>query len=70
MLDDLLEYRDHPTLEERQRLAEAFGTLFSRKTGYSALDERIALTCAKKTSLLMVLAHPVRQHGTPVAMAA
>ena len=31
---------------------------FATKTGYWALDERIGLTRAKKTSLLMVLVHP------------
>jgi hypothetical protein len=69
--DDLLAYRDHPTLEERQRLVEAFGTLFSRKTGYWALDERIALTRAKKTSLLIVLAHPeIPLHNNPAELGA
>ena len=32
--------------------------MFSTKTGYWALDQRIALTWAKKASLLMVLEHP------------
>ena len=32
-----------------------FDALFATKTGYWALDERIGLTRAKKTSLLMVL---------------
>ena len=35
-----------------------FDALFATKTGYWALDERIGLTRAKKTSLLMVLVHP------------
>ena len=34
-----------------------FDALFTTKTGYWALDERIGLTRAKKTSLLMVLVH-------------
>ena len=32
--------------------------LFATQTGYEALDERIAKTRAKKTSLLLVLKHP------------
>ena len=69
--DDLLAYREHPCTEARQRLAEAFDTLFSRKTGYWALDERIALTHAKKTSLLMVLAHPeLPLHNNPAELGA
>jgi hypothetical protein len=69
--DDLLAYRDHPTVEERQRLLDAFETLFSQKTGYWALDERIALTRAKKTSLLMVLSHPeIPLHNNPAELGA
>lgn len=55
---ELLAYRQQPTLEERRRLEAEFDTLFATKTGYWALDERIALTWAKKASLLMVLEHP------------
>jgi hypothetical protein len=55
---ELLAYRQLPTLEERTRLETEFDTLFATKTGYWALDERIALTRAKKGSLLMVLEHP------------
>ncbi|NCP87824.1 MAG: hypothetical protein CO094_12905 [Anaerolineae bacterium CG_4_9_14_3_um_filter_57_17] len=36
----------------------AFDDLFATQTGYEALDERIAKTRAKKTSLLLVLKHP------------
>lgn len=35
-----------------------FDTLFATKTGYDDLDQRIAKTRAKKTSLLQVLQHP------------
>jgi hypothetical protein len=51
-------YAEAPTVAERERLAEAFEVLFGRRTGYWALDERIALTRAKKVELLVVLAHP------------
>ncbi len=54
---ELLVYRQQPTLEERTRLEAQFDTLFATKTGYWTLDERIALTRAKKGSLLMVLEH-------------
>lgn len=69
--DDLLAYREHPCAAARQRLADAFDTLFTRKTGYWALDERIALTLAKKTSLLMVLTHPeIELHNNPAELGA
>ncbi len=55
---ELLAYRRQPTLEARTRLEAQFDILFATKTGYWALDERIALTRAKKPSLLMALEHP------------
>src|SRR5437870_1652439 len=54
----LLAYREQPMPEEARRLHEEFEALFSTVTGYNALDERIAKTRAKKSCLLMVLAHP------------
>ncbi len=64
---ELLAYRRQPTPEERQRLEKRFDALFTIKTGYGALDERIALTLAKKANLLMVLAHPeIPLHNNPV----
>ena len=69
--DQLLAYREQPTADERQRLDAAFDTLFSRKTGYWDLDERIALTRAKKASLLLVLAHPeIPLHNNPAELGA
>jgi FtsZ-binding cell division protein ZapB len=56
--DELLVYREQPTLEERTRLEARFETLFTTTTGYWALDERIRKTWAKKESLLRVLVHP------------
>jgi len=56
--DQLLAYREKPTAEEHKRLENQFDTLFATKTGYDDLDQRIAKTRAKKTSLLMVLQHP------------
>jgi len=69
--DDLLAYRAQPTPEERTRLAAAFDTLFTTVTGYQALDQRIAMTRAKKTSLLMVLEHPeIPLHNNPAELGA
>jgi transposase IS66 family protein len=56
--DELLAYRQDPTPKERVRLTNEFDTLFATVTGYRALDERIALTRAKKASLLLVLTYP------------
>jgi hypothetical protein len=69
--DELLAYREQPTATERQRLGDAFDALFSQKTGYWALDERIALTRAKKASLLLVLEHPeILLHNNPAELGA
>jgi hypothetical protein len=68
---DLRRYQEQPTLEERQRLAAAFDRLFATRTGYLALDERIALTRAKQAELLAVLEHPeVPLHNNPAELAA
>ena len=56
--DELLAYREWPTVEERTRLEARFETLFTTTTGYWALDKRIRKTWAKQASLLLVLAHP------------
>ena len=66
---ELLAYRQQPTPEERTRLEREFDRLFATETAYWALDQRIALTRAKKTSLLMVLAHPeIPLHNNPVEL--
>ena len=54
----MLAYREKPTAEERKRLESQFDSLFATQTGYDDLDQRIAKTRAKKTSLLQVLQHP------------
>lgn len=54
----LQHYRDGPTTAEADRLRLQFDELFSRRTGYDALDDRIAKTAAKKEELLTVLDHP------------
>jgi hypothetical protein len=69
--DQLLAYREQPTPEEATRLAGEFETLFATITGYQALDERIAKTRAKKSGLLMVLAHPeLPLHNNPAELGA
>jgi len=51
-------YRDGPTAAEAERLRREFDALFRTRTGYAALDDRIAKTAAKKDELLTVLDHP------------
>jgi Transposase IS66 family len=55
---ELVAYRATPTAAEAARLGAAFDTLFSRETGYAALDDRIAKTNAKRAQLLVVLDQP------------
>ncbi|RPI71695.1 MAG: hypothetical protein EHM38_03430 [Geobacteraceae bacterium] len=56
--DQLLAYRQKPSPEEALRLETEFDRLFSTHTGYDGLDQTIAKTRAKKTSLLLVLKYP------------
>ena len=56
--DQLLAYQAQPNPERAGQLSHAFDELFSTVTTYTALDERIAKTQAKKTELLLVLEHP------------
>jgi hypothetical protein len=67
----LLVYRGHPTEEDRIRSSSEFDDLFSTATGYDALDERIAKTKGKKTSMLIVLEHPeIPLHNNSAELAA
>jgi Transposase IS66 family len=54
----LQRYRDGPSPTEADRLRREFETLFSTRTGYDALDDRIAKTQAKQSELLTVLSCP------------
>jgi hypothetical protein len=54
----LLEFKENPSSEKAKLLSAEFDLLFSTKTSYQALDERIAKTKANKTQLLMVLKYP------------
>ena len=53
----LLQYRQNPSNPEHTRLDHLFDEIFSTVTGYDALDQRIAKTKAKKSSMLIVLDH-------------
>jgi Transposase IS66 family len=55
---ELRAYQQAPTADEAARLASAFDTLVATRTGYGALDDRIAKTAAKKHALLRVLDKP------------
>jgi hypothetical protein len=54
----LFEYKHNPSPERAESLSAEFDTLFSTKTGYDELDERIARSKTKKVELLTVLKHP------------
>ncbi len=54
----LYKYKHNPSPEFGKLLSEEFDTLFSTKTGYIALDERIVKSKAKKKELLNVLDYP------------
>jgi hypothetical protein len=69
--NELQAYRKQPTPEESARLEAEFDKLFSTRTGFDALDARIAKTKAKKESLLMVLKHPeIPLHNNPAELEA
>jgi hypothetical protein len=55
----LQRYRAGPSDEQATLLRLDFDELFSTRTGYAALDDRIAKTAAKKGELLTVLSEPV-----------
>jgi hypothetical protein len=66
---ELRAYQEQPTPAEAARLEVAFDTLFGERTGLALLDHRIALTQAKKTELLAVLAHPeLPLHNNPAEL--
>src|SRR5205085_6606250 len=66
-----LAYRSHPNPEDAHSLRAEFEQLFEQTTGYQQLDERLALTLAKKEALLMVLSHPeILLHNNPSELVA
>ncbi len=54
----LFVYKQRPSAERAESLSAEFDILFSTRTGYDDLDERIAKSHAKKQELLTVLRHP------------
>ena len=67
---ELTEYKNNPNEEEKIRLSALFDEIFSTKTGYDQLDERIKLTKAKKDSLLVALDYPdTPLHNNPAELA-
>ncbi len=54
----LLLYKQSPSQEKATELSAEFDDLFSTKTNYQALNERIAKSSAKKKELLLVLKYP------------
>jgi hypothetical protein len=67
----LVAYRAAPTAADRDRLRVDFATLVARRTGYQALDERIAKTAYNRDLLLLVLDHPeIPLHNNAMELAA
>ena len=65
------QYRGMPTPAMAKQLQKEFDGLFATRTGYDALDERIAATGGKRSSLLTVLAHPETPlHNNPAELGA
>lgn len=54
----LLDYKKTPLPETAESLSVEFDQLFSTKTGYNDLDDRILKTKNKKDNLLLVLQYP------------
>jgi hypothetical protein len=69
--DRLLEFKQNPRPEDRTKLEKEFDDLFSKKTGYDQLDERISKTFEKKANLLQVLDCPeIPLHNNPAELGA
>lgn len=67
----LLGYKEKPTITAAKQLQASFDKLFSTKTGYDALDDRIEKTYAKKIALLLVLEFPfLPLHNNPAELGA
>lgn len=56
--ESLRQYRASPSAERAASLRLEFDELFASRTGYAALDARIAKTALKRTELLTVLSDP------------
>lgn len=63
---ELKNYKENPNSHLKESMLEKFDNLFTMKTGYSDLDERIAKTLSKKIELLPVLEKPyLPLHNNP-----
>lgn len=68
---ELLKYKLSPSNVIAKKLSREFDALFSTKTGYPALDERISRTLSKKKSLLLPLVFPfLPLHNNPAELGA
>ena len=68
---DLKAYQKNPTTIGAEQLSTRFDEIFSKKTGYEQLDDRIEKIKAKKGELLVVLKHPyVPLHNNSSELAA
>jgi hypothetical protein len=66
---ELEQYQGAPTPATAERLQKEFDGLCATRTGYDALDARIAATGGKRSSLLTVLAHPETPlHNNPAEL--
>ncbi len=69
--DRLLAFKQNPSTEGGTKLEKEFDELFSRKTGYDQLDERISKTFEKKANLLKALGNPdLPLHNNPAELGA
>jgi hypothetical protein len=67
----LLGYREAPSVERAKVLRQEFEQMVAQRTGYAALDERIAKTAANGELLLLVLEHPeIPLHNNDMELAA
>ena len=63
---DLKNYKTNPSYTAKEYILKKFDTLFTRKTYYNSLDERITKTYNKKDELLLVLGKPhIPLHNNP-----
>ena len=63
---ELLAYKEDPSQDKAVHLSKEFDEIFSTKTGYDDLDDRIAKTLAKKEKLMLVLEFPfLPLHNNP-----
>jgi len=64
--DKLISYEQNTSTTLAEKLSKEFDILFSTVTGYEPLDERIAMTLVKKSSLLLALTFPfLPLHNNP-----